>query len=150
MACYFVLSTKRYAHPPKGPAMLQVEDRYAIDETLSMHGHIFDAGELDRLDEIFTPEVVYDMSAVGIGVFEGIEVVRSAAARMGDRGPIAHHVTNVVISSDGDDVVTARSKGLMLMADGALESVHHLDTLRRHDGEWRISRRIISPVRKES
>jgi hypothetical protein len=127
--------------------MVKPQDQCAITETLSMHGHIFDAGQLDRLDEIFTPEVVYDMSAVGIGVFDGIEVVRSAAASMGDRGPIAHHVTNVVISSDVDDVVTAQSKGLMLMADGTLESVNHLDTLRRHDGQWRISRRIISPVR---
>ncbi len=129
--------------------MLQPEDRWAVGETLSLHGHLFDEGELDRLDEIFTPEIVYDMSAVGIGTFEGIETVRSAAAQMGARGPIAHHVTNVVISSD-DDVVTAHSKGLMLMANGALESVTHLDTLRRHNGEWRISRRIISPVRRPS
>jgi hypothetical protein len=126
---------------------MKPEDQHAINETLSMHGHIFDAGQLDRLEEIFTPEVVYDMSAVGIGVFEGIEVVRGAAARMGDHAPIAHHVTNIVLSSDADDMVTARSKGLMLFADGRLESVKHLDTLRRHDGEWRISRRIISPVR---
>jgi hypothetical protein len=35
----------------------------------------------------------------------------------------------------------------MLMSNGALESVTHLDTLRRQNGEWRISRRIISPVR---
>ena len=128
--------------------MLPPEDRWAIGETVSLHGHIFDEGHLDRLDEIFTPEVVYDMSAVGIGTFEGIETVRSAAAQMGGTGPLAHHVTNVVISSDDDDVVTAHSKGLMLMANGALESVTHLDTLRRHNGEWRISRRIISPVRK--
>jgi len=126
---------------------LQAEDRLAIGEVLSLHGHVFDAGELDRLDEIFTAEIVYDMSAVGIGVFEGIETVRSAAASMGDSGPLAHHVTNLLISSDENDVVTAQSKGLMLMADGALESVTHLDTLRRHDGGWRISDRIITPVR---
>ena len=130
--------------------MLQVEDRWAISETVSLHGHLFDAGQLNRLEEIFTPDVVYDMSAVGIGVFDGIETVRSAAARMGDRGPVAHHVTNVMISGDEDDGATARSKGLMLMADGTLESVNHLDTLRRHDGEWRISHRVISPVRTQS
>jgi hypothetical protein len=33
----------------------------------------------------------------------------------------------------------------MLMADGTLASVTHLDTLRRHDGGWRISRRVITP-----
>jgi hypothetical protein len=130
-----------------GPATLPAEDRLAIGEVLSLHGHIFDASELDRLDEIFTPEVVYDMSAVGFGVFEGIETVRSAAASMGDQGPLAHHVTNVLISSDEDEVVTAHSKGLMLMRDGTLASVTHHDTLRRHNGDWRINRRIISPIR---
>ena len=108
--------------------MLQAEDRWAIAEILSLHGHIFDGGDLDRLDEIFTPEIVYDMSAVGIGAFEGLEAVRSAAAGMGDRGPIAHHVTNVVIHSDEDapwrrrqdefcfEPVTSRSPPLCAMA----------------------------------
>jgi hypothetical protein len=54
-------------------------------------------------------------------------------------------VTNVVISGGGDGTVTALSKGLVLLADGTLASVTHLDTLRRHDGGWRISRRVISP-----
>ena len=43
--------------------------------------------------------------------------------------------------------MTALSKGLVLRADGTLASVTHLDTLRRHDGGWRISRRVISPQR---
>ena len=56
-------------------------------------------------------------------------------------------MTNVVISGEGDGPVTALSKGLVLPADGTLASVTHLDTLRRHDGGWRISRRVISPQR---
>ncbi|WP_194922514.1 nuclear transport factor 2 family protein [Catenulispora pinisilvae] len=67
---------------------LNAEDRQAISEVLSLHGHLFDQGHLGRLGEIFTPDVVYDMSA---------------------------------------------------------SSVNHQDTLRRHDGGWRISRRVISP-----
>ena len=35
----------------------------------------------------------------------------------------------------------------MLMADGTLASATHRDTLRRHDGGWRISRRVITPQR---
>ena len=87
------------------------------------------------------------MSAVGVGTFEGIDVIRSAALRLGPGNPVAHHVTNVVISCERNDLATALSKGLMLMADGTLASVTHLDTLRRHDGRWRISRRVISPQR---
>ena len=125
---------------------LHAEDRQAISETLSLHGHIFDGGHLDRLGEIFTPGVVYDMSAVGVGTFEGIEAIRSAALQLGAGNPVAHHLTNVVITGDGDSV-TALSKGLILMADGTVASVTHLDTLRRHDGGWRISRRVICPQR---
>lgn len=126
---------------------LNAEDRQAIGETLSLHGHLFDGGHLDRLGEIFTPDVVYDMSAAGVGTFTGIKAIRSAALRLGAGNPVAHHVTNVVITDEGDGMVTARSKGLMLMADGTLASVTHLDSLRRHDGGWRISRRVISPQR---
>ena len=122
---------------------LHAEDRQAIGETLSLHGHIFDGGQLDRLEEIFTPDVVYDLTDAGVGTFEGVEAIRSGALKLGARNPIAHHVTNVVITSAEDDVVTAQSKGLMVMADGAFASVTHLDTLRRHNGGWRISRRVV-------
>jgi SnoaL-like domain len=122
---------------------LHAEDRWAIGETLAWHGHIFDGGQLDRLEEIFTPEVVYDLSDAGVGTFEGIEAIRSGALRLGAGNPIAHHVTNIVITSEEDDLVTARSKGLMLMANGTFASVTHLDTLRRHNGGWRISRRVV-------
>ena len=122
---------------------LTTEDRQAISEILSLHGHIFDGGQLDRLGEIFTPEVVYDLTDAGVGTFEGIEAIRSGALKLGAGNPVAHHVTNVVITSEEGDLVTARSKGLMIMADGAFASVTHLDTLRRHNGGWRISRRVI-------
>jgi hypothetical protein len=48
---------------------------------------------------------------------------------IGPGNPVAHHVTNVVISGEGDGLVSALSKGLMLMAGGTLASVTHLDTL---------------------
>ncbi len=126
---------------------LHAEDRQAIGEIVSLHGHLFDGGHLGRLGEIFTPDVVYDMSAVGVGTFAGIETIRRAALQLGPGNPVAHHVTNVVISGEEDGRATARSKILMLMADGTLASVTCLDTLRRHDGGWRISRRVISPQR---
>ena|SRR5215469_12232723 len=122
---------------------LHAEDREAIGETLALHGHIFDGGHLDRLGEIFTPEVVYDLSDVGAGTFQGIEAIRRGALKLGAGNPIAHHVTNIVISSREDDLATAQSKGLMIMADGTFASVMHLDTLRRHNGGWRISHRVI-------
>ncbi len=126
---------------------LHADDRWAIGETLSLHGHIFDGGHLGRLEEIFTPDVVYDLSDVGVGTFEGIEAIRRGALQLGAGNPIAHHVTNVVITSEEEDLVTVQSKGLMIMGNGAFGSVTHHDTLRRHNGGWRISHRVISAQR---
>jgi len=129
--------------------MLNADDRLEINETLARHAHIFDGNQLDRLGELFTPDAVYDMGPVGIGAFEGIDAIRAAAAQMTESGhaPLAHYVTNIVITSSHDDAATAKSKGLMIMGNGAFEGVTHDDTLRRHNGNWRISRRIITPAR---
>ena len=129
---------------------MNTDDRLQINETLALHAHLVDENQLDRLDELFTPDAVYDMSASGLGVFEGIEVIRAAAQQMERTGqsPVAHFLTNVVITSTADDEATARSKGLMIMADGQTLAVNHDDVLRRHEGGWRISRRTITPSRQ--
>ncbi len=127
--------------------LLSAEDRGAIAETLSLHGHLFDGGHLDRLGEIFAAEVVYDLTDLGLGSFEGIEAIRRAAMQLGDRNPIAHHLTNVVITQAEADEATVISKALVIRADGTLGSVNHLDTLVRKGGGWRISRRIITAQR---
>lgn len=118
-------------------------DRQAIGRTLARTGHIFDRGELNRLEEIFTPMAVYDLSDVGAGTFERVEAIRNGALTLGAGNPIAHHITNIVLTGQEDDLVTAQSKGLIALADGSLASVTHLDTLQSEDSTWRISRRVI-------
>ena len=86
---------------------LHAENRLALSEILSLPGHLFDGGHLDRLGEIFAPDVCYDMSALGVGTFEGIEAIQSAALQLGVRNPIAYHLTNVVITGEGDGPVAA-------------------------------------------
>lgn len=129
--------------------MLNTDDRLQINETLALHAHLVDENQLDRLEELFTPDAVYDMGASGLGVFEGREVIRAAAAGMArsGRAPLAHFLTNVITTSTADDGATARSKGLMIMADGQPHAVNYDDVLRRHNGGWRISRRTITPAR---
>ena len=63
--------------------MLTADDRWAIGETISLHGHLFDEGQLDRLDALFTLDVVYDVSGLGFGVFVGIDAIRDGALALG-------------------------------------------------------------------
>jgi ketosteroid isomerase-like protein len=128
--------------------MLTTKDRLDIADTLALQAHVIDADQIDRIDEFFTPDAVYDMSGPGVGVFEGIDAIRAAAAQMsaGGHGPIAHFLTNVVLTSTSKDEATAQSKCLMIMASGATSGVTYEDTLRRDRGHWRISHRRITPA----
>lgn len=123
-----------------------VEDgRLLIHELLNLHGHLMDEGALDRLGELFTADVVYDVSALGGGVLSGPDAVAAAGQALGDRNPLAHHVTNVVVTSLGPDEATAVSKGLGVRGDGTTGSVVYEDELRRTPAGWRIARRRVLP-----
>ena len=122
---------------------LTAEDRSAIAELISLHGHLFDEGELDRLDELFTADVVYDARDFGQEPLRGIDAIRAAALELGGANPIAHHVTNIVITEVDDETASARSKGLGVMEGGTLGSVTYVDSLRRGADGWRISNRKV-------
>jgi 3-phenylpropionate/cinnamic acid dioxygenase small subunit len=122
---------------------LNADDRTAVTELLSLHGHLFDAGELDRLDELFTDDVVYDVSDFGQEPLAGIAAIREASLALGAANPIAHHITNVVLTEITPGQVRALSKGLGVHADGTCGSVTYDDTVVRGRDGWRISRRRV-------
>lgn len=122
---------------------LTAEDRTAITELISMHGHLADGGELDRMDELFTADVTYDVGDFGLGVISGLSALREAALAMGESNPVGHHVTNIVLTELDDGRVLARSKGIGIMADGSSGSVTYEDVVARGDGGWRIGRRKV-------
>lgn len=122
---------------------LSVADRLAISELIALHGHLVDAGELDRMGEVFTEDVTYDVTDFGLGVLRGLAQNRDAALALGDRNPVGHHVTNIVLSEQSDGTVTARSKAIAVMAGGSAGSATYHDTVVRVGAGWRISSRVI-------
>ncbi|MET7687652.1 nuclear transport factor 2 family protein [Streptomyces sp. NPDC005483] len=120
-----------------------LEDRLAVTELIALHGHLVDSGALDRLHEVFTAEVVYDVSDFGHGELTGLAAIREAALALGAGNPLAHHVTNVFVEEITDDRGRARSKGLAVIADGSCGSVTYEDTVVRVGAQWRISRRRV-------
>ncbi|MFI7667180.1 nuclear transport factor 2 family protein [Nocardia sp. NPDC049526] len=123
---------------------LSVQDRIEIGDLIAMHGHLMDAGELDRMDELFTAEITYDLSDFGAGELRGIPALREAAVALGAGNPVGHHITNVVVA-EVDGAVRVRSKGIGIYADGTSGSVEYDDTVVRVATGWRISyRRVIA------
>ena len=129
---------------------LGIEDRLAIHELLALHGHLVDEGRLadEDLSLLFDAGVRYDYTEMGGQVLEGLAAIRTASLALGEGNPVAHLVTNIVVSADGDgDHATVRSKGLGVMASGAVGSVTYTDRLVRTPRGWRIVARRISPRR---
>ncbi|MGC5015185.1 nuclear transport factor 2 family protein [Streptosporangium sp. DT93] len=122
---------------------LAYEDRCVITDLIAMHGHLCDSGELDRLDEVFTADVVYDVTDFGQEVLEGVTACADAGRALGELNPVGHHVTNIVLSERADGLVYARSKGIGVNADGTSGSVTYEDTVVRADQGWRISHRKV-------
>ncbi|MEV6348356.1 nuclear transport factor 2 family protein [Actinoplanes sp. NPDC051851] len=126
---------------------LSTEDRLAIHELVALHGHLMDDGEFGRLGELFTADVVYDLSAFGRGELHGPEAITAASLALGDANPLGHHVTNVCVTEDPDGTVRVRSKGIGVHADGRAGSVVYRDVVRREPAGWRIAHRAVVPRR---
>jgi hypothetical protein len=103
--------------------------------------------QFDRLEEIFAPAVLYDLEDFGLGVLHGIDAIREAALQLGERNPVAHHVTNVVVGAADRDGVTVRSNGLAVNADGSCGSVVYHDVVAQTELGWRITYRKVIPRR---
>jgi hypothetical protein len=122
---------------------LIAEDRTAITELIALHGHLTDAGELDRMDEVFTADITYDVTDLGHGTIEGLPALRDAALALGEANPVGHHVTNTVLTEIAEDRVRALSKGIGINADGTCASVTYEDTVARGGRGWRITHRRV-------
>lgn len=127
---------------------LTTSDRLEIHELMNLHGHLVDAGELERLDELFTYDVVYDLRDFGGTELRGIDAIAQASTTLGDANPLAHHVTNVLITGAEGPLVRVMSKGIGIRADGSAGSVTYQDEVRKDAAGWRISRRRVSPRRR--
>src|SRR4051812_46657985 len=89
-------------YPEGEPMVLTHEDRTAVTELISMHGHLVDSGRFDRMGELFTEDAIYDVGDLGGPQLRGLAAARDAALALGDRNPLGHHVTNIVLTELAD------------------------------------------------
>jgi len=102
---------------------LSEDDRSSITDLINRHGHLVDTGQFERLHEILTDDVAYDVTDLGGGVLVGPGALHEAALALGDGNPVGHHVTNIVLRAESQNVIQAHSKGIGIMADGTVASV---------------------------
>jgi 3-phenylpropionate/cinnamic acid dioxygenase small subunit len=128
---------------------ITTEDRVAIHDVIALHGHVADDRDWDRLGEVFTDDVVFDVTDYGYGTLHGLPAMQDLVRdSRGDASqPLGHHVTNIVIVGQDGGTVRARSKALTVAVEGTSTSAVYEDVLRREAQGWRISYRKVSARR---
>jgi ketosteroid isomerase-like protein len=124
---------------------ITAEDRLEIHDVIAAHGHVADDRDWDRLGELFTDDAVLDLEDFGYGTLHGLAALRELSrASQDDKGqPLAHHVTNIIVTDRDGDTAHARSKALAVMPDGTSGTAVYEDILRREEHRWRISHRKV-------
>ncbi|HEX4658404.1 MAG TPA: nuclear transport factor 2 family protein [Streptosporangiaceae bacterium] len=121
---------------------ITVEDRLAIYELLSLYGHLIDQRRWADLAQVFTEDVVFDASSFGDPVTTSArELIQRWSSDLWMH-PLAHHVTNIVITEDSDAVVRVQSKAIGVGRKGRVGSATYDDVVVRTPEGWRLSKRI--------
>ncbi len=121
--------------------MPDTADTLAIHELLGLYGHIIDAREWHRVEELFTSDCTYDMREFGLGIVHGARAVAALWAAPDAMHPLAHHATNIIVSQDRDGTVRVLSKGLGVGPNGRVGSVTYRDVVVRTSAGWRFAAR---------
>ena len=121
----------------------------AIHELLGLYGHIIDAREWHRVEELFTGDCTYDMREFGLGMVHGARAVAALWAAPDAMHPLAHHATNIIVSEDREGSVRVLSKGLGVGPNGRVGSVTYRDLVIRTPRGWRFAART-GELRKQS
>jgi hypothetical protein len=124
-------------------APLSTDERLAIHELLSLHGHLCDDGRSSELDLLLTDDAVMDVTDFNLGVVEGLPALRRLWETNGVEQPLGHHVTNVIVTEGAGGTVLVRSKGFSVMPNGRAGTVVYEDHVRKTPKGWRIARRKV-------
>jgi SnoaL-like domain len=123
--------------------MLTPTDVQAIERLINLYGHILDDREYSRAVELFTVDAFYDVTDFDSGVHRGPQAIAALWAGAGDKHPLAHHATNIVITEELDGTVRVVSKGMGIRRD-AVGSVVYRDVVVLTAAGWRIRERIAT------
>ncbi|MFC4499544.1 MULTISPECIES: nuclear transport factor 2 family protein [Streptomyces] len=114
-----------------------------VRSVIGAHTQAQDAGRTDDVVALYTPDAVLELP--GMDPIEGHDALREAFKSWAPTQPQLHLVTNTVVTPGAEGEATATSDVAFLQRGESGWAVHlvghYEDTLRRHEGGWRLHRR---------
>lgn len=120
--------------------------RAGVQAAIAAYAQALDAGRVDDLVDLFTPDGISEIA--GVGTYEGCDELRAGYAGFVPTRPQLHLVSNTVLTSWTEGEATAISDLAFFQRGSSGWAVRivgrYHDTLRRYDGAWRFQRRITT------
>ncbi len=121
---------------------IDVGDRIAIHEMLGLYGHLIDQRRWSELNQVFTDDAVFDATSFGQSVTYSLADLLAVWTADLSIHPLAHHVTNIVITEDDDGTVRVLSKAIGVGRKGRVGSATYRDIVVRTPAGWRLAHRV--------
>jgi len=129
--------------------VLDAMDHLELRRLVDLYGYLIDERKFSRIGEVFTEDVIYDLSEFRQGVLRGTGEVL-AMWRGEARHPLAHHAISVLAEERADGSVDLITKGIGVGVKGRVGSVTYYDRAIRTAAGWRLAERKAVPRRPES
>jgi hypothetical protein len=126
-----------------------LSDRVAITDKLALWCHIVDTHSIDRLGEVFLPDVFWDFGEGRTlnNIAELTSTIQQGIVANENCGPTMHNVTNVVVEVDQDSAHSRANCFAAHAGRGRFAGQNFLVWLTYHDRwtrnalGWRVARR---------
>jgi uncharacterized protein (TIGR02246 family) len=125
--------------------LARLEDEHAIARLVASYGPLVDAGEADRVADLWTEDGVYDVEGLHMGSRADVAAMVRSDAHQGLIGNgCSHFLGPAHVTVDGDRAVAVCESVLLVRHHGkvlpARIGANHFELVRTADG-WRTTRR---------
>ena len=122
---------------------MNTQDIVDIQQLIALCAHAIDADDQSLLPLVYANDGVFDPSAMGAPVIEGLDALIAFYAATKPHLPPAHNTTNIHVYEEGGQT-RARSKWMMLSRrDGSWLLGDYDDLVVRTQDGWRIKHRRV-------
>ena len=125
---------------------MDLADRIELHELPGRYGDAIDDRDWARLDRIFTPEAVFDLTDLGGPRLEGLAAIKRFMDEEAQH-PRTHLMTNVYVDETAGGVHLF-FRIVALLPDRVVGTASYYDDVVKTPAGWRVSNRVITRRRR--
>lgn len=125
---------------------METADRLELHELPGRYGDAIDDRDWDRLDQIFTPDAIFDLTDLGSEYLDGLDAIKEFMDLRAVH-PKTHLMTNIYV----DPVPGGAQMFFRIVAmqsGGRMATASYYDNVVQTPNGWRVAHRVITSRRR--